>query len=212
MSIYKSFFLLGGLEDSQIKDVLSHFPEAKKFNSGEIIYSSDNFLHCLALVVSGTVIAVTDNAQRVVMRKFSAGMCFGAAAVFGSKDSYVSNVLAESDCEIIFIDEEILKSVFHKYPQTAVNYIAFLSGRIRFLNEKLSLFSCHSTEDTLYRYLSSSLDSDGYAVLPRSMTMLSKMLGIGRASLYRNLDSLEKNGLIERKNNKIKVTENEKTN
>ena len=78
-------------------------------------------------------------------------------------------------------------------------------GEIRFLNNKLSVISCPDAEDTVLKYLSSSSDSDGYAVIPVSMTMLAKMLGLGRASLYRSLDALEQSGNIIRENNKIKV-------
>ena len=60
-------------------------------------------------------------------------------------------------------------------------------------------------------YLASAADKDGCASIPKSMTMLSRMLGLGRASLYRSLDSLEKSGHIIRENNIIKVINNEKT-
>ena len=40
--------------------------------------------------------------------------------------------------------------------------------------------------------------------------MLAKMLGMGRATLYRALDSLEAEGYIIKQNNLIKVIENEK--
>ena len=44
------------------------------------------------------------------------------------------------------------------------------------------------------------------------MTVLSRMLGIGRASLYRSLDALENAGMISRENNSIRVKIYEKGN
>ena len=211
MSVYDSLFLLDGLSGEARDNIIRSFPEAVKFKKGETIYSEFNFSRAVALVLSGSAVAETNNANGVVMKKFLPGMCFGAAAVFGSSDEYVSRVTAESETEIQFIPEEALTEIFEKYPKTAVNYIAFLSDRIRFLNNKLSLLSCQSAEDTVLKYLISAADGEGYASLPKSMTMLSKMLGLGRASLYRSLDSLEKNGHIIRENNKIKVINNEKT-
>ena len=119
----------------------------------------------------------------------------------------VGAVSAAEDAEICFITEETLVSLFEKHPVTAVNYIAFLSDRIRFLNKKLSVISCSDAENTVLKYLTLSADDNGYAVIPVSMTELAKMLGLGRASLYRSLDVLEKRGSIIRENNKIKVTE-----
>ncbi len=212
MSVYDSLFLLDGLEQNEKCEIISAFPKAVAFAKGEIIYSSQKFSHALGLVISGTAVAVTNNAHKVVMNKFTCGMCFGAAAVFGNNNEYVSSIIADTDSEILFITESALTEIFKAYPKTAINYIAFLSDKIRFLNHKLSVISCISAEDTVFKYLSSTADSDDYALLPKSMTELSRMLGIGRASLYRSLDSLEATGCIKRENNKIKVINNEKTN
>ena len=107
-------------------------------------------------------------------------------------------------------EEEILKYIFEKYPKTSLNYITFLTEKVRFLNKKLNLLSCQSAEETVYSYLSNISDSEGDAKIPVSMTLLSKMLGLGRATLYRCFDALEKEGKITRENNSIKVIKNEK--
>lgn len=210
MSVYDSLFLFDGLNPEEIDEIIPSLPPAVKFNKGELIYSSQSFARAIALVISGAAKAETNNAHRVVMKRFLPGMCFGAAAVFGG-EAYVSRITAETETEVQFITEDILISLFEKYPKTAINYIAFLSDKIRFLNNKLSVLSCPSAESAVLKYLVSAADKDGYAVIPENMTMLSKMLGLGRASLYRSLDSLEKNGHIIRENNKIKVINNEKT-
>ena len=210
MSVYDSFFLFDGLKREEIEEIICSLPRAVRFNKGELIYSSQGFTRAIALVISGAARAETNNAHRVVMKKFLPGMCFGAAAVFGG-GTYVSTVTAETEAEIQFITEDILITLFEKYPKTAINYITFLSDRIRFLNSKLSVLSCPSAEATVLKYLDSVTDGNGYAAIPENMTLLSKMLGLGRASLYRSFDSLEKNGHIIRENNKIKVINNEKT-
>lgn len=207
MSVYDGLFLLDGLQENEKREIISALPEAVKFKKGEIVYSPESFRRAIGFVKSGSVSAVTSNSQQMVMKRIYAGSCFGAAAVFGTADSYVSTVSAAEDAEICFITEETLVSLFEKHPVTAVNYIAFLSDRIRFLNKRLSVISCSDAENTVLKYLTLSADDNGYAVIPVSMTELSKMLGLGRASLYRSLEALEKRGSIIRENNKIKVTE-----
>lgn len=211
MSVYESLFLLDGLENSEKQEIISSFPKPVKFEKDELICSSEAFSYALVLIVSGSAFAVTNNANKVVMKKFSPGMCFGAAALFGGGGKYVSTVAAEQTSEIVFLTEERLTELFKSYPKTAINYISFLSDKIRFLNEKISVITCQSAEDTVYQYLLCAKNNDGYAVLPQSMTMLAKMLGLGRASLYRSLDKLEQSGYIRRENNEIKVIKNEKT-
>lgn len=207
MSVYDGLFLLDGLRENEKSEIISSLPETVKFKKGEIVYSPESFRRAIGFVKSGSVSAVTNNSQQMVMKRIYAGSCFGAAAVFGTSDTYVSTVSAAEDAEICFITEETLVSLFEKHPVTAVNYIAFLSDRIRFLNKKLSVISCSDAENTVLKYLTLSADDNGYAVIPVSMTELAKMLGLGRASLYRSLDALEKRGSIIRENNKIKVTE-----
>ena len=203
MSVYDGLFLLDGLQENEKREIISALPEAEKFKKGEIVYSPESFRRAIGFVKS----AVTSNSQQMVMKRIYAGSCFGAAAVFGTADAYVSTVSAAESSDICFITEETLVSLFEKHPVTAVNYIAFLSDRIRFLNKRLSVISCSDAENTVLKYLTLSADDNGYAVIPVSMTELSKMLGLGRASLYRSLEALEKRGSIIRENNKIKVTE-----
>lgn len=205
MSVFDNLFLLNGLSSDDKEAIISLFEETIIFKKGELIYSGDSFLRAIAVIVKGEAVAVTNNERKLVMKELPAGSCFGAAAVFGHNKSYVSRVTAQSDTEICFIKESVLTEIFKKYPQTAVNYITFLSDRIRFLNNKLSVISGSDAEDTVLKYLTSSSDSNGYAAIPVSMTMLAKMLGLGRASLYRSLDALEQSGNIIRENNRIKV-------
>ena len=72
--------------------------------------------------------------------------------------------------------------------------------------EKKKIISCLPRACLLYTS-DASADENGYAAIPKSMTELASMLGLGRASLYRSLESLEKRGIIIRENSRIKVTE-----
>lgn len=210
MTEYDGLFLLNGLSLTEKKEIAALFPDPTHFQAGALICSPESNFNALAFLVSGTAVAVIDNKRQMVMKKFAPGSCFGASALFGGDKSYVSTVLADSAADVLFIDEPTLTAIFAKYPATAVNYISFLSEKVRFLNTKLSVISCPSAEDSVFKYLESSADRDGYARLPGSMTLFSNMLGIGRASLYRSLDTLEESGAIKWENNKIKVIKNEK--
>ena len=203
-----NLFLFDGLDDHQKKHIVNSLPKPESFKKGDVIYDGITFLTAIGFIVSGSVSAVDGGNGEVVMKNFSGGQCFGAAAVFGSGNSYVSLVRALSDTKIIFISEELLRQIFELYPITAINYIKFLSEKVRFLNNKLSVIACQTAEDSLYRYLSTSAtDDNGYAVIPRSMTLLAKLTGLSRASLYRSLATLEQRGLITRENNHIRVNE-----
>ncbi len=208
--IIKNLFLFNGLSDNDKENIISSLSEIKSFKKGEIIYAAESFSNALGILIKGSAFAVTNNGNKVLMNRFEQGKCFGAAAVFGADNTYSSTVTADTDCTVLFIPEKQLKDIFAKYPVTALNYIKFLSGKIRFLNSKLSMLSCSSAEDTVLTYFSSVADSFGIAKIPKNMTQLSKMLGLGRATLYRCLDSLQEQGYILKENNYVKVIKNEK--
>lgn len=209
MNSLKDLFLFAGLTDSEKCEIINSFSKPCNFKKGEIIYSADNFRNAMGVILSGKAFAVTCGGCELYMKSFEKGAVFGVASMFGDKEKYVSTIVAERETEVLFIDETTLRSVFLKNPEISLNYISFLSNKIRFLNSKLTLLSVGSSEDTLYKYLYSVADDEGIAAVPKSMTLLAKMLGLSRATLYRSLDTLIESGKIIRENNLIKVIKNE---
>ena len=210
MKDLENLFLLKGLGDDQKKEIFTYFESAVCFKKGEIIYSKKSFSNAIGYIVKGKAIAVTDNEDNIHLRTFEKGSCFGAAAIFGGNEDYISTITAKTDVKILFITEKVLREIFLKYPETSTNYIEFLSDKIRFLNTKLSVISCQSADDTVLKHLLCNIDKDNTVTL-KSMTLLASGLGLSRATLYRSLDSLQDKGIILRENNKVKVIKNEKT-
>ncbi len=206
----RKLFLLNGLDKNDSDAIISILDNPVFFKKNEIIFSGKNYIKALGFITQGTAFAISNNQNKVHLKTFEESMCFGAASLFGKKEGYVSTIIAKTDVQILFITEQQLKSMFEKYPETALNYIKFLSDKVRFLNTKISVISCTGAEDTLYKYLSLTADGENNVTLPISMTLLAKTLSLSRATLYRAFDTLELNGKILRKNNKIKVIKNEK--
>ena len=201
----ENLFLFEGLSESQKEQVISLLNEPVSFEKGEIIYSADTYKGAIGIIIEGAASAIADNNQGLFKKSFSKGNVFGAAAIFGSNGAYVSKIIAESKTKVLFIDEATLTEIFKIFPGTALNYISFLSEKIRFLNQKLNMISCTNAEDTVYNDLIQNMNSENTVNLPVSMTLLARMLGVGRATLYRSFDALENKGKIKRENNIIKV-------
>ena len=177
--------------------------------TGEDIFSADNFRRAIGIVLSGTAIARSSLNGGVTMRLLSENECFGVAAVFSDDTRYVSYISAKTDCTVLFIPEQVITKAIEQIPQFAKNYIYFLTTRVRYLNTLVDAYSSPNVEVRLARYIVAYV---GGREVPFdvNMTALSKSLGIGRASLYRALDELEKSGLIKRENGRINVTDIEK--
>jgi CRP-like cAMP-binding protein len=193
--ILASTYLFKGAEKSAFDIELS---EPVDFLKGQTIYSENQFSKSIGVVLSGLAKALPVGGEGV-LSYFREGSVFGAAAVFSDNKEYISRIEAVKPCKIQFIEEEKLSEIFKTHPQVAVNYISFLSTRIRFLNEKLSIMMRDGAESRLYAFLLKNGGYDG------KMTGLANTLCMGRTTLYRTLENLEQKQLIVRQDGKIKV-------
>ena len=175
-----------------------------QFPRGAVICDCATPQPALGILLCGRAEAVATRRPQAVLSTFGAGGTFGAAALFGG-EGYLSCIRAVTACAVLFVPEEVLRQWFTRCPRMAVDYIAFLSGRIRFLNGKLAVFTQDSVRHRLYRWLCSSCDTEGRLPPELTMTTLAATLSVGRTSLYRALEELEKSGLIVRHGKRIEV-------
>lgn len=193
-------FLFDGLNQKEKSNIISLLPEEKAFKKGETIYDEESYFKALGILTAGSAAAYSNG---FLKRTFVPCDVFGAAAVFGGTE-YISRIISTGESRVLFIDESSLTDIFEKYPKTSLNYIAFLSDRIRFLNKKISQFSCKDAPSRLYRFLIDNSDNFGVCEI-KSMAQLARLTGMRRTSLYRSVEELIKSGMIEKQGNIIKV-------
>lgn len=195
-------FLFLGLTEVEVKNIVSTFCVEETVAKSKEIYKSG----FIGILLSGqaTICRLGDTGNAVTIRNIKRNDVFGAAGIFGEWKKGKSQITTRTDCKVLYISEEALKSIFEKYPQVAVNYITFLSDRIRFLNRRIDAFSAGSTVQKLYEYLV-SVSVDGTANLDFGLAELARRLKMGRSSLYRGLEVLLKNGLVERCKNTYQI-------
>jgi CRP-like cAMP-binding protein len=189
-----NWFLLYKVPSDDKTEIIASFEEPKTYNKGESIYSGESFERALGVILSGFASA---NGENVLKKTFMQGDTFGAAALFGNAEAYISEITAKTDCVIQFVDEKKLVSLFEKYPLISINYISFLSERVRFLNQKISMFTCKSASMKVYRLLLDNADENNRVKIS-NMSSLARLTSIGRTSLYRALDELVDEGYISR--------------
>ena len=141
----------------------------------------------------------------ITIRTITSGDVFGAASVFGDWQVGMSSIIANEICDVIYITEENLCKIIEDYPQISLNYITYLSDRIRFLNRKIDAFATKSTEERLYEFLLSQSDNNGNITLGFGISELARRLKVGRTSIYRDIESLESKKLISRNANNFQI-------
>lgn len=196
--------IFSGVDITRTSTLLEkHGCRAVDFEEGDIILSKSQASHKAGIFLSGEAVATTaDDSKNALLRFFKAGDFFGIANLF-TNENYVSSIRAKKKCRVFFFAEEAIRELLETDKTFLYNYLAFLSGRICYLNSKIRYLTAGSSERRLALYLS-SIGNDTIE-LDASLSSLSELLDIGRASLYRAFDTLIADGYIEKNGRTIRL-------
>ena len=195
--------MFDGLTSDDISKIYNFIDKPKLIKKGEQLYLNG----AIGIILNGnaTIKRHNDVGDAITIRTITENELFGAASVFGNWKKGMSSIIADTDCSVCYIEEEKFCELLKLYPQISLNYISYLSDRIRFLNRKLDAFTAKSTEERLYEFLLSQSDGDGNVKLPFGMAELARRLQVGRTSIYRDIESLESKKLIKRDGHNFKI-------
>ena len=130
---------------------------------------------------------------------------FGAASICGGGGSYVTDIRCRERTRVLIIPEEEMLELLSGNRTVLRNYLSYLNGRIRFLNQRLDAFSKNSVAARVMTFFAAEATGRTYTV--KSFTKLSESLCISRATLYRALDTLEEEHKIRRNGKEIELME-----
>ena len=212
-NIPRDFFLFTGLSDDEFKsaEALCGF-YTREFASGETVYTETQFERSLCYITKGRVrVYKKSEGHSTLLNTIEAGGAFGVAVAFSAEQKYPTLIVAKERTEVIFIPKDNLESLFCEYPKTAINYIHFLSDRIRFLNDKIDSFTKGSAREKVVKFiLDKSKISDSSHILVKNMSQLASSLGIARASLYRILSDLSEQKTVTYTQSEITIIDKNK--
>ncbi len=191
--LLSSCFLFQSLGEAERQSVFQNLT-IQLFEKGEAIYTQHDFRKSLGFILEGEAAVQKDN--NTLLNLLEPGSCFGAAALFAPTEEYVTNIVARKAVRAVFLSNEELTKLFRTYPDMALSYITFLSGRIQFLNRKIDSFTMTTAEDAVWRWMKLNEDEKGCVAVDGGFARLARELSIGRATLYRSLARLEEEGRI----------------
>lgn len=191
---------------------LSHpLCKTQSFGGGELIYSEKSYERSLGIILSGRcrVTKIGPDGKEIVMSALKAGEIFGAAALFTKDEDYVTSIRAISAVKAVFLGEALVKELLQRDFALCERYLAYLCGRIRFLNRRIEAFTGGSAEQRLLSYVVGAAREEGGRLLTPavSATRLAQALDIGRASLYRAMDALIEQGKIAKEGKRLVLLE-----
>ena len=198
-------FLFDSLSKRERENALAILsPEFPVFEAGEKIVRAGESGGRLFFLLSGLcAVYRTGGEKPVLINRLRTGDTFGAASLF-TEGPTPTEITAETRCRIAVVKESELSRLFLAFPQTATNYIRFLSRKLVFLNRRVRDFSAATSDEKTACLLLNESDENGVAVL-KNVTAILRTMNLSRASFYRSLNSFLSRGLIEKNGNQIKI-------
>ena len=221
LPILKNSPFFKGLTDNEILSVL-HCVEAVTVSKEKdsYIFRVADSTQVMGLVLSGCVLIIQEDlwGHRNILSKCHAGDFFGEPYAASPGAVLNISVVADEDCEIVFLNIQKLlvtcPTACGHHQKLIRNLVSVLANKILILNDKITHVGKRTTREKLLSYLSaesirhSSLSFD----IPFDRQQLADYLCIDRAAMSTEISKLQKEGFIKTHRNHFEVLCNNNTN
>lgn len=206
------FFM--GLNDVEIMSILHCVNGVKASKAaGSYIFRAGDSTEVMGLVLVGSTLIIQEDlwGHRNILSKCNTGDFFGEP--YAATPGAVLNisVVAEEDCEILFLNIKRLlitcPTACDHHQKLIRNLVSVLANKILIFNDKITHVSKRSTRDKLLSYLSAesvkkaSLSFD----IPFDRQQLADFLCVERAAMSVELSKLQKEGLLKTNRNHFEL-------
>ena len=188
-------------DESLLKTVLKDYANTVSYHKNDIVLSKENYSPVICIIIKGEARVSKGD---TVISHLKSGEIFGAAFLYNQNYNFENTITALSSLKVVIIEKNGIDYLIENDKSVSFNYISYLSERIGFLNSKIEGYTQSSAEEKLLLYLQKNCDNtNGKCEISVSMTELSRVLHISRASLYRVIEALENQEKICRDGKKI---------
>ena len=176
--------------------------ELREFSPKQIAYSSSSERLRVGILISGKARVETE--AQALVKSLRVGELFGIANLYAEDEPFPTSIVTVTEARILFLDGAAVKRLIEEVPSVRQKYLSFQSQKIVYLNRKIATLTAGSAERRLAVFLL-DYEQDGVFTPPCPMNRLAELLGIGRASLYRAIDALCSEGLLEKQGKTIYI-------
>lgn len=190
-------------DEKLLTNVLNTYGKSVSYSKNDTVFSKETYSPVICVIIKGE--ARVSKGETVISH-LKDGEIFGAAFLYNQSYEFENTVTALTPLKVVIIEKSGVDELIKCDSSISFNYISYLSERIGFLNDKIEGYTKPSAEEKLLLYLKKNADiNNGKCEISVSMTELSHVLQISRASLYRVIEALEQQGKICRDGKKIYV-------
>lgn len=199
MEIIKDNRLFNNIESSRLKKILSDIQYVvHKYKKEEIIKSEKEECRCLGLIIEGSIELqrIYSSGRYIVLKRLNKGDIFGEALIFSDNNYYPATIVAESDCNIVFIEKKEIIRLCKENENILENFICLLSNKVFMLNNKIKNQNLKSIRDKVVNFILENRQENNVYIIDSKETIASE-LGIPRPSFSRELLKLKEEGYID---------------
>lgn len=151
----------------------------------------------VSIIVKGSLYInqILENGDILRIRLYKENDSFGCALFGGKNKNYPFSLIAYEDTDIIHIPFNQINSLLTNDKTFMMNFINMLSNNILSLKDKIKILSLKNVRDKLIYYLTKN-EKNGIINLDHTKTEISKIIGVARGSISRELKKMEEDNII----------------
>jgi|GEM_PF-6997152 len=175
--------------------------ELNEYAKGMAVDLNNNRLY---IIIKGVLLV---NFNNITVRTLKKGDITGVSGLFTNENPKAgsASVLSVSkQARVLAIGKMQIHKLLLENPEFNMEYIVFLTDRIRFLNSEMLYYTTQNAKKRLISYLIKNSKGDN-TFIPINMSKLASLLNMGRATLYRLMAELEENDVIKRENRGLTI-------
>ncbi|OFY55430.1 MAG: hypothetical protein A2X22_11035 [Bacteroidetes bacterium GWF2_49_14] len=182
--------------------------QIKSYRKDEIMAIQGDEVKRLMILLEGSARGeMTDSEGRAVkIEDVAAPRPLAGAFLFGQENRYPVDVLANESVKVLIIYREEFLKLLGLNQTVMMNYLSLVSSKAQFLSRKIKFLTFKTIREKLANYLVSiGVRQNEVKEISASQKDLADLFGVARPSVARGLAELEKEGVIEIRNRRVKV-------
>ena len=185
--------------------------KTKVFRKNAFILKSGSKIDYLAVILAGNaVMSKTDSfGKQTVIEKLKMNDIFGHNIVCCGLDKSPVDVVAENECEVLFLPFEKVVTPCEKlcpyHLQLIKNVMKMISKRNSLLNDKIDIIGQKTTRDKIMALLETYHNGQKVFSIPYSREEMAKFLCVDRSAMSRELCRMRDEGILKFSKNHFEI-------
>jgi len=206
--------IFNGLAPTEIENLLSRVKfRVKKFAQGVTLAFRGDTCEELLIILAGSIRGemLDYSGKTVQVETVSAPRPLAPAFIFGKKNQYPVDVIANGELEILALPKPSLVQLLQADGRVLTNFLNAVSNRTHFLSERLWFMSFKTIKEKIAQYILMLAKNSSHEItLPKSQQELSEFFGVARPSLSRVMGEMEKEGIIQCHRKEIRILDRQR--